>query len=103
MPAATEAAEEMARLVRHVREALPTARIVLQAPLPKGDYWPNRCTPAFELFNGRLQVCVCFFLALLIPSIASSLLLASLHATVVLSMRDLANCCFEGACLVVLS
>ncbi len=56
LPAAAESAEVMAAAVAHVRQALPSARIVLQAPLPKGDFWPNRCTPAFDLFNGRLQV-----------------------------------------------
>lgn len=46
----------MRELLEFVREALPATRIVVLAPLPKGDYWPNRCTPAFDLFNANLQV-----------------------------------------------
>lgn len=47
---------QMAEAVRHVRRSLPAARLVLQGVLPKGDYWPNRCSPAIDAFNGALQV-----------------------------------------------
>ncbi|CAL8463966.1 g3501 [Coccomyxa elongata] len=55
LPAAEEAAAAMRELLEFVREALPATRIVALAPLPKGDYWPNRCTPAFDLFNANLR------------------------------------------------
>ncbi|BDA49069.1 probable platelet-activating factor acetylhydrolase IB subunit beta at C-terminar half [Coccomyxa sp. Obi] len=55
LPAAEEAAAAMLELLEFVREALPATRIVVLVPLPKGDYWPNRCTPAFDLFNANLQ------------------------------------------------
>ncbi len=59
LPAAEEAAASMRELLEFVRSALPATRIVVLAPLPKGDYWPNRCTPAFDLFFANLQVIPC--------------------------------------------
>ena len=56
LPAAEEAAAKMRAVLEFVRGALPATRIVALAPLPKGDYWPNRCTPAFDIFNANLQV-----------------------------------------------
>jgi hypothetical protein len=53
---ANATAAQMAAAVRHVRRCLPGARLVLQAVLPKGDYWPNRCSAAIDSFNGVLQV-----------------------------------------------
>lgn len=55
--AARESAERMRETLVFVRQALPAARVVVQALLPKGDFWPNRCTPAFDAFNTELQVC----------------------------------------------
>ena len=46
----------MGETLDYLRQALPEARIVLQAVLPKGDTWPNRCTPAIDHFNAALQV-----------------------------------------------
>ena len=59
LPWAEENAAVMTALLRELRKALPRTRIVLLAPLPKGEYWPNRCTPAFQIFNRALQVRVC--------------------------------------------
>jgi hypothetical protein len=56
VPAAEESAAQMREALQFLRESLPDARIVALAPLPKGDYWPNRCTPAFDIFNANLQV-----------------------------------------------
>lgn len=56
---AEENAAVMTALLRELRKALPRTRIVLLAPLPKGEYWPNRCTPAFQVFNRALQVRAC--------------------------------------------
>lgn len=46
----------MGETLDYLRQALPEARIVLQAVLPKGDTWPNRCTPAIDHFNAALKV-----------------------------------------------
>ena len=46
----------MTALLRALRKRLPRAQIVLLAPLPKGDFWPNRCTPALPVFNDALEV-----------------------------------------------
>ena len=56
IPFAEESAAEMTALLRALRKRLPRAQIVLLAPLPKGDFWPNRCTPAFRVFNDALEV-----------------------------------------------
>lgn len=53
---AEESAAEVTRLLQGLRAALSSARILLLAPLPKGEYWPNRCTPAFRAFSQALQV-----------------------------------------------
>ncbi len=46
----------MGETLDYLRQALPEARVVLQAVLPKGDTWPNRCTPAIDHFNAALKV-----------------------------------------------
>lgn len=46
----------MSELLYELREVMPQTQLVLMAPLPKGEYWPNRCTPAFCVFNEALQV-----------------------------------------------
>ena len=56
IPLAEESAAEMTALLRALRKRLPRTQIVLLAPLPKGDFWPNRCTPAFRVFNDALEV-----------------------------------------------
>ena len=56
MDLAEETANEMSALLYELREALPQTQLVLMAPLPKGEYWPNRCTPAFRVFSRALQV-----------------------------------------------
>ena len=53
---AEETAAEMSELLSKLREAMPQTQLVLMAPLPKGEYWPNRCTPAFRVFKEALQV-----------------------------------------------
>ena len=53
---AEETAAEMSDLLDELRETMPEAQLVLMAPLPKGEYWPNRCTPAFRVFSETLQV-----------------------------------------------
>ena len=55
-PLAEESAAEVTALLRGLRRRLPQTRMVLLAPLPKGDSWPNRCMPAFRVFNDALQV-----------------------------------------------
>ena len=56
MDLAEETAAEMSELLDELREAMPETQLVLMAPLPKGEYWPNRCTPAFRAFSETLQV-----------------------------------------------
>ena len=56
IPLAEESAAEMTALLRALRKRLPRTQMVLLAPLPQGEFWPNRCTPAFRVFNNALQV-----------------------------------------------
>ena len=58
MDLAEETAAGMSELLYELREAMPQTQLVLMAPLPKGEYWPNRCTPGFRIFKDALQVLV---------------------------------------------
>ena len=53
---AEETAVGLVQLLQLIHAQLPGTHILALALLPKGEVWPNRCSDAITLVNGRLEV-----------------------------------------------